>query len=194
MQMNIEIHRTKQNRTVLNELLHYECVARWTMPWRRTPLSTVLQITEVGTDQTTTVRHCHQRLTSLIQCPFLLRSVRIYIMELATVLHKTKVLVMLSSQKHKIVVPVEWIKLDNINPARTLMYGIKKGEDRVVFVSNNQDHAADFDLPIRDAFSGDEDACYLGRVLKIVSEFKTTPFDPREIDVSLLLRFYCRRR
>lgn len=91
-------------------------------------------------------------------------------MNFAKKLDSASILVILSESRKKINIPIKWIQENTIDAARLLMYGIKTGEDRLIFHSNNKNRDADFNLPIRTDFSTDEDACYIARVLRAFSK------------------------
>lgn len=81
-------------------------------------------------------------------------------------LKRTKILVILVESKQKIIIPLKWIQIERNDMSWIINWGIKRGLDRKIFFSANEDDEADFNLAMKTEFSNMASACYIARIIK----------------------------
>lgn len=77
---------------------------------------------------------------------------------------KLGVAVILKISRKRILVPVKWIK--EIDYERVFNHGVNPSDDFTIFFSPQPEKKPNFDAPVLDVFSPDEDACYEARVFR----------------------------
>lgn len=76
--------------------------------------------------------------------------------------------VLLKDTNRTLIVEHHWVT--TLSNARDLEYGVKKSIERKIFYSKLS-QPANFDLPIRDDFDENIDACYIGYILKLYGKY-----------------------
>lgn len=87
-------------------------------------------------------------------------------MNLGEKLNKTRLLVILSESREKLIIPLKWLHHESTDMSWIVDFGIKESRDRKLFFSTNANDKADFSLPIRIQFCPQVAACYIGKVLR----------------------------
>lgn len=86
-------------------------------------------------------------------------------------LKNTKILVILVESKAKLIIPLKWLHNTSGDMSWIINWGIKKGRDRKIFFSPNENDDADFGLEARGDFCSSISACYMARVIKSCGKY-----------------------